>query len=308
MGSSLPDPWHSPRGSPHPFPPSPRGLCLLSAPSFQLLLPDFCPPASLSQEFCRCRFRAGSGGSAAVPEHPVRAWGAIKGLGMDWERREFARTAPAAAPRRSPDGETLPALSVLHLPEGELQRRWIYADFCSRFFPPLPRSNSQPRLLPAPLAARRGVGGRKGMLGGFGKRGSCGAFPAMLHLRSARRLRSSAGVGAKAPKSGCSRPLFRWDAGERRILFPEVSLVDVSVPLRTGWGCLTCSWWHGGVGRRDFWGCGDHPGSVPFPNGRRFGFRTAHALALGISTLEQQDFQILERREMGMEGKEAPML
>lgn len=92
---------------------------------------------------------------------------------MDWERREFARTAPAAAPRRSPDGETLPALSVLHLPEGERQRRWIHEEFFSRFFPPprLPRSDSQPRLLPAPLAARRGVGGRKGMLGGFGKKG-----------------------------------------------------------------------------------------------------------------------------------------
>lgn len=118
----------------------------------------------------------------------------------------------------------------------------------------------------------------------------------------------AAGVGAKAPESGCSRPLFPWDEGERRILFPEVSLVDFSVPLRTGWVCLTCSGDTEAIGRWDFWGCGDHPGSVPFPNGRRFGFRTAHALALGISTLEQHDFQILERREMGMEGKETAML
>lgn len=119
----------------------------------------------------------------------------------------------------------------------------------------------------------------------------------------------AAGVGAKAPEPGWSRPLFPRDTGERKNLFPEVSPVDFSVPLRTGWVCLTRSWWRGGgVGRWDFWGCEDHPGSVPFPNGRRFGFRTAHALALGISTLDQQNFQILERRETGTEAKGAAML
>lgn len=77
---------------------------------------------------------------------------------MDWERREFARTAPAAAPRRSPDGETLPALSVLHLPEGERQRRWIHQEFFLPFFPPSPAPTQR---FPAPAdpgAARSPAG------------------------------------------------------------------------------------------------------------------------------------------------------
>ncbi|RLV88731.1 hypothetical protein DV515_00015344 [Chloebia gouldiae] len=65
---------------------------------------------------------------------------------MDRERREFARTAP----RRSPAGETLPALSVLHLPEGEQQRCWIYADFFfSLIFP------SSHAAIPSPSCSRR---------------------------------------------------------------------------------------------------------------------------------------------------------
>lgn len=62
-------------------------------------------------------------------------------------------------------------------------------------------------------------------------------------------------------------------------------------PTEEGLAGFDPLWW-----QVEFWGCEDHPGSVPFPNGRKFGFQP-----LGISTLEQQNFQILERREMGRE-------
>lgn len=132
---------------------------------------------------------------------------------MDWERREFARTAPAAAPRRSPDGETLPALSVLHLPEGERQRRWIHEEFFSRFFPPSPAPTQR---FPAPAdpgAARSPAG--SGREEGDARRiwekgGSGGAFPAVLHLRSARRLRSCEYSREILGKEGGREGIPRW--------------------------------------------------------------------------------------------------
>lgn len=111
---------------------------------------------------------------AALPEHPVPAWGAIKGSGMDRERREFARTAP----RRSPAGENPPRPERPTSSTGGnssaagFTRIFIFLKLFFFYSPPLPTQ----RFRSSGCSQRRsqpggGVGGKKkkGMRGGFGK-------------------------------------------------------------------------------------------------------------------------------------------
>lgn len=78
-------------------------------------------------------------------------------------------------------------------------------------------------------------------------------------------------------------PFPSGHGGRGRTFFPEVSLTDFSVPPRVFDPLLVT---RAGGDRWDFWepsscwgwdfrGSEDHPGCVPFPNRRRFGFRAA---------------------------------
>lgn len=149
----------STRGHAHPFPGS---LCLLSAPLFPIF---FCPP--ILENFAGAALgRVGS--SAAVPEYPVRAPGAIKGSGMDRERREFARTAP----RRSRAGENPPRPQCPTSFSGggtaaPLDLRgffWVWGWFFS-----LSSLSSHAAIPGSGCSQPGGEWEEKGMLGGFGK-------------------------------------------------------------------------------------------------------------------------------------------